>query len=106
VATYLAGLGIVAAINPPHVLDLEVTLKVQQQVGRGHHSSSEKMVCHPTLLKVVWCGSVDEDVNEDLTARLQGPCHLGHDSFVVLDMLKHLVTAKMSTSFPTIPISG
>ena len=55
------------AVEPPHVLEDDVLLKVCEQVVTGHGSAAEKVLGHPAvvLLKVVRRGLVAEDVNEE-----------------------------------------
>lgn len=43
----IACLRVVLAIDPPLLLDIQVSLEEQQQVGRGHGAAGEEVLGHP-----------------------------------------------------------
>lgn len=69
---HLAGLGIVLAIDPPLVLNLEIPLEIQQKIGRGHGPAREEVSRHPALLVVVRICLVCKDVHKELAPGLEG----------------------------------
>lgn len=83
------------SIYPPLLLDMQLFLKIEQQISRRHGATSEEMRCHPALLEVVRCAAVGKNVNKQLATRLQGARNLRHKQLVifhVLEKLKILVT--------------
>lgn len=76
------------SVDPPLLLQRQLALKVQQQVGRWHGAAAEEVVGHPAVFKVVGCALVGEDVDEELASRLEGTGYLGHEQLVVLHMLE------------------
>lgn len=90
-STYLTRLSIVLARNPPLGLKLQISLEESEQVGRRHGAAGEEVSAHPALLEVVWSGLVSKDVDKQLSRRLQSSCDLGHEKFIVLHVLEHLL---------------
>lgn len=78
------------SVHPPLLLDLQVSLEVEQQIGRRHCATSEEVRRHPSALKVVGSILVRKDVHEELATFLQCSCALCHQLFVILHVLKHL----------------
>ena len=60
------------AIDPPLLLDLEVALEVQKQVGGRHGAAGEEVLGHPAAVEVVGSGLVREDVHEEFAAWDEG----------------------------------
>lgn len=76
------------SVDPPLLLQRQLALKVQQQVGRRHGASAEEVVGHPAVFKVIRGALVGEDVDEELATRLKSAGYLGHKQLVVLHMLE------------------
>lgn len=86
----LARLRVVLAVDPPLVLELEIPLEVQQQIGRGHRAAGEEVLRHPAGLEIVGCALVREQVHEELAAGLEQGGDFGEEEFVVLHVLEEL----------------
>ena len=86
----LACLRIVLAIDPPLMLELEIPLEVQQQVGRRHSPTSEEVLRHPTRFEIVGRALVREEVHEELSAGFEQRGDFGEEEFVVFHVLEEL----------------
>lgn len=78
------------SIDPPLLLNLEVSLEEEQQISRRHGATGEEVCRHPSLLVIVWSRAMGEYVHEEFASRLQGSGNLGHEQFIVLHVLKKL----------------
>lgn len=86
----LARLPVVHAVDPPLLLDLEVALEVQQQVGGRHGAAGEEVLGHPAAVEVVGGGLVCEDVHEEFPARDEGARDFGEEELVVFGVFCRL----------------
>ena len=86
----LACLRIVLAIDPPLMLELEIPLEVQQQVGRRHSPASEEVLRHPAGLEIVGRALVREKVHEEFPAGLEQRGDFGEEQLVVFHVLEEL----------------
>lgn len=88
--TYLQRLRVVHPAQPPLLLKRKVALKVNEKVGGWHGSTREEISRHPSVVEVVWCTPVTEEMNKELSTRLQQASDLSHEQFVVLHVFEEL----------------
>lgn len=77
-------------VDPPLFSQLQISLKVQQQIGGGHGPAREEVACHPAFVKVVRCVAVAENVDEELAGWFEGGGELGHEQVVVFHVFEEL----------------
>ena len=86
----LARLGIVLSIHPPLLLELQVALEVQQQIGRRHRAAREKVLRHPARFEIVGRALVREQVHEEFAAGFEEGGDFGEELLVVFHVLEEL----------------
>ena len=84
----LASLGIVLPIHPPLPLDLQIALKIQQQIRTRHRPAREKMLRHPPALEIIRRALVRENMHKSLAGEFEGATDFGEEQFVVLHVLE------------------
>ena len=77
-----------SSVHPPLVDQIEIFLKIMQQVGRWHGTPCEEVGTHPTFFKIIRCRFVIEDVQEEFALRLERLGDLCHEKLVILHMLE------------------
>ena len=88
--THLASLGVMSSIDPPLLLQCQVSLKEMKQIGTGHGAASEEVRAHPALLEVVWRSGVRKDMNKEFPTGFEHTGQLCQEQLVVLHMLEQL----------------
>lgn len=78
------------AIDPPLLLEHQISLEEMQQICTRHRAASEEVLRHPARLEIVRRGSVREDVDEEFTAGLERVCDFGHEQGVVFHVFEEL----------------
>jgi hypothetical protein len=86
----LARLGIMLAINPPLLLNVEIALEIQQQIRRRHRAAREEMLRHPSTFKIVRRALVREQVHEEFAAGFEEGGDFGEELLVVFHVLEEL----------------
>jgi hypothetical protein len=86
--THFTRLGVVFPRYPPLLLDLQMVLKVQQQVRRRHRPTGEEMSTHPAFLEIIRSHVMCKYVYKELASGFQSSRDLRHKKLVVLHMLE------------------
>ena len=90
----LAGLLVVAAVDPPVILHQQVVVEVEQQVIGGHDPAGEEIAPHPVVLALgleeIGQLAVAEDVDEQPAFRFQPAGDPPQQFGIVAHMLEHL----------------
>jgi hypothetical protein len=84
----LASPRVVLAVDPPLLLNLQITLEIQQQISRRHRAAREEVLRHPAGLEIVGRALVREQVHEKLAAGFQQGGDFGEEQLVVLHVLE------------------
>jgi hypothetical protein len=82
--------GVMSAVDPPLVSKRQVSLKVQQQIRRGHGTTRKEMGGHPTALEIIGSTPMSEDMDEQFTTGFQSSSNLLHEQLVVFHVLEQL----------------
>jgi hypothetical protein len=77
------------AVDAPVLRHGKVLGKVQEQIVTGHGTTGEKVVTHPTLIKVVRVVFMGENMHKELAAGFQKVLDLVQELLGILHVLKH-----------------
>lgn len=78
------------AVDPPLLLERQISLEEMQQICTRHRAASKEVFRHPARLEVIRCGSVREDVDKEFAAGLERVCDFGHEQGVVFHVFEKL----------------
>ena len=80
------------AVDPPLLLQRQVFLKIEQQVGRGHGPPGKEVRSHPAAVEVVGGAFVAEVVHEEFSAGFEKGVDFGEEELVVFHVFEEFDT--------------